>query len=80
MDEKSGEEQTISITIEVLDRNYKFSFATTNTALLATCSRAGIFVGLFLNPEDGVDMFLETSVDFERTTRRYILKDIAQSL
>jgi hypothetical protein len=34
---------------------------------------AGILPGLFVNPEDGGDMFLKTSVEVERTTRRCIL-------
>jgi hypothetical protein len=28
-------------------------------ALLATCFRAGFLLGLFIDPEDGVDMFLQ---------------------
>jgi hypothetical protein len=28
-------------------------------------------IGLLFNPEDGGDMFLATSIDIDRTTRRY---------
>jgi hypothetical protein len=32
-------------------------------------------IGLYFGPEDEGDMFLETSVDFEQTTPRYIPED-----
>jgi hypothetical protein len=38
-------------------------------------SHAGSYLSLFFHPEDGSDMFSETSVDFQYTTRRYILED-----
>jgi hypothetical protein len=37
--------------------------------------RAGLLLRLFLYPEDGADMFLRNSVDFQRATRRYIPED-----
>jgi hypothetical protein len=37
----------------------------------ATCFHAGILRGLF-DPENAGDMYFETSLDFQRTTWRYI--------
>jgi hypothetical protein len=42
------------------------------TPRLATCFHAGIVLSLF-DHENGSDMFPETSDDFQRTARRYIL-------
>jgi hypothetical protein len=41
---------------------------------LATFFQASIFLGLF-DTEDGGDMFLRNSIDFQRTTWRYIPDD-----
>jgi hypothetical protein len=38
---------------------------------------AAFSLGLFVNPENGGEMFLQTVADFQRTTRRYIPEDIA---
>jgi hypothetical protein len=35
---------------------------------LATCFHAGFLLSLFFDPEDRGDMFLKTSVHFQRTT------------
>jgi hypothetical protein len=42
--------------------------------VFATCYHPGILLGFF-DPKDGGDMFYDTSVDFQRTTRRYIPED-----
>jgi hypothetical protein len=36
---------------------------------------AGFFLGLFLEPEDAGDMFLQNTADFQLTTRRYLPED-----
>jgi hypothetical protein len=46
-----------------------------NKWLLVICFHAGFFFGLVSNPEDGGDMFLRHSFDFQQTTGRYILED-----
>jgi hypothetical protein len=40
--------------------------------MFATCFHADFLLSLFFDPEDGDDLFLRTSVGFQRTTRRYI--------
>jgi hypothetical protein len=44
-------------------------------ALFETSFHAGFLFGLFFDPEDGGNMILETSVDFQRSTRFHILVD-----
>jgi hypothetical protein len=44
-------------------------------ALFATFC-AGFFIGLFVDPYDGSDMFLLNVIDFQRTTQGYIPEDI----
>jgi hypothetical protein len=39
--------------------------------------RGGLLIDLFLDPDDGSDIFLETLVDFQWTTRCYIPEEIA---
>jgi hypothetical protein len=43
--------------------------------ILVACFHADFLLGLFLEPENGGDMFLRNVVDIQRTTRRYIPED-----
>jgi hypothetical protein len=42
---------------------------------IATCFHAGFLLGLFVDPENGSDVFFEKSVEFQWATRHYIPED-----
>jgi hypothetical protein len=37
----------------------------------------GLWLDLFLRPEDGFEISAETSIEFQRTTRRHIPEDVS---